>query len=262
MLRFSELTKTEMIVVCFLYAKRNRKTGQCNPTRSTIAREVGIDRSHVSKAIAELDHKGWVFEMADGNFSLCEEPDFVAKSARAKSAHPVRNPPQSEAKSATEPCEIRLDAYKDSSEQRKEQINEQRENALALVADEMAINEVEKAFDIRLDLQTRKLVVQAVPPNLIDRFPAFISGRAVGWANKSPTEKLAKIGYALTDFQKENKNGTNQPTFREQRQSNAIAERNVIDAARERIAQRKLSGFDAGDSGGKLRSLVAKPDDG
>lgn len=75
------------------------------------------------------------------------------------------------------------------------------------VADELAIQAVENAFKVKLDLATQRLVREAVPPNLIARFPAFINGRAIGWTERTTSEKLSKIGYAVTDFQKENNNG-------------------------------------------------------
>ena len=139
------------------------------------------------------------------------------------------------------------------------------ENPLACVADELAIQTVETAFDIRLDLQTRSRVKQAVPPDLIDRFPAFINGRAVGYSNKSPTEKLARIGYALTDFQKDNKqNGsTITTTYRDAREQQAIAERNFYDDIRAELdGNGHVPQTDAFDSGRQLRMLGAKPDEG
>lgn len=137
--------------------------------------------------------------------------------------------------------------------------------SLLPIADELAIQSVETAFQIRLDLETRRRVVQAIPPNLIDRFPAFISGRAVGWARKTPTEKLARIAYALTDFQKDNKTNNGKPTtdHRQAREQRAIDDRNFFDKLRAEVngADRQLQETDASDRGGQLRMLGPKPDD-
>lgn len=68
--RFSEMTKTEIIVLSYLYAARNSKTGQCNPSRGEIARKVGVAKSHISPAVKSLEDKEWIFEHSDGNFQL------------------------------------------------------------------------------------------------------------------------------------------------------------------------------------------------
>lgn len=129
--RFGELTKTEIVVISYLYAVRNRKTGQCNPSRSTIARAVGIDRAHVSPAVKSLDQKEWICEMPDGNFQLTEPSERCADSAQAKVTESaqggVRNPQQDRAESVTKVCGIRTGHIYDSSEQRNEQKIEQRE---------------------------------------------------------------------------------------------------------------------------------------
>ncbi len=56
--RFSELTKTEIMVLCYLYAKRNLETLQCNPSKASVGRAIGIARPHVSRAIAGLVKHG------------------------------------------------------------------------------------------------------------------------------------------------------------------------------------------------------------
>jgi hypothetical protein len=78
--RFGELTKTEIVVVSFLYACRNKQTGLCNPSRGAIGRATGISKSHVSPAVRNLDDKGWILEHPDGSFSLLEPGKGVTES--------------------------------------------------------------------------------------------------------------------------------------------------------------------------------------
>jgi DNA-binding MarR family transcriptional regulator len=135
--RFGELTKTEIVVICYLYTTRNRKSGQCNPSRSAIARAVNIDRAHVSPAVKNLERKGWLIEQEDGNFHLINEPAVVTKSAQGNvteiaqctdsaqceiSNKGVRNPQQGCAESVTRNNRI-------SSEQKKEQKKEPEKTA-------------------------------------------------------------------------------------------------------------------------------------
>lgn len=97
--RFSELTKTEIIVLSYLYASRNRKTGQCNPTVSKIARSVKINKSHVSPALKTLDGKGWIFGEPSGNILLLAEPEKVTESVTKTGQKELPNP----SPSVTEP---------------------------------------------------------------------------------------------------------------------------------------------------------------
>jgi hypothetical protein len=82
--RFAELTKTEIIVVSFLYASRNRETNRCNPSRGAISRATGIAKPHVSTAVKSLEDKEWIFEHADGSFALTEPCQRVTKSVTPK----------------------------------------------------------------------------------------------------------------------------------------------------------------------------------
>lgn len=80
--RFHELTKTEIIVLSYLYASRN-KTGLCNPSRGAVARVVGIAKPHVSVAVKGLEDKGWVFEEPNGNFILTTPDSLLAEETDA-----------------------------------------------------------------------------------------------------------------------------------------------------------------------------------
>lgn len=128
--RFHELTKTEIVVWCFLFASRNRQTGVCNPSRGAVSRATGIAKPHVSTAVKTLDDKGWIFEEPNGNFILHDDPLEVTKSVTPKVTKSVteglRNPSQGVTKSVTKGYEIRNSHIKDS-EQRNEQRNEHKE---------------------------------------------------------------------------------------------------------------------------------------
>lgn len=103
--RFGELTKTEIIVLTYLYLSRNQKTGQCNPSRAAIGRAVGVAKSHVSKAVGGLEDKEWICEMPDGNFLLTEPGEKVTKTVTPKVTESVtqglRNPSPKVTKSVT-----------------------------------------------------------------------------------------------------------------------------------------------------------------
>ena len=59
--RFGELTKTEIIVLGYLYAKRNTKTGQCNPSKAAIGSQgsvrIGYGESAFYGGVLELFRK-------------------------------------------------------------------------------------------------------------------------------------------------------------------------------------------------------------
>lgn len=87
--------------------------------------------------------------------------------------------------------------------------------ALESVADDLAIQATEKAFNIRLDLSEKQVIVAAVPKPLVQYWPAFVTARSVGWANKPRRDKVNKISYVLTDFQKDHKNLYDKPKTEE-----------------------------------------------
>jgi hypothetical protein len=236
--------------------------GQCFPKIETVARKACLSVRQVQRILKRFEADGLlevVRKIGRGN-----APEFQLK--KVTSATPFAE--REKVTSVTKKGDIRdtekvtsvtphiYEPIIEPSENRGEP-----EHPLAVVADDLAIQAVEKAFHIRLDTPTRKRVAAAVPVHLIDRFPAYISGRAVGWVNRTPSEKLAKIGYALTDFQKEN-NATAKPSYQQIREQQAITDHNAIAAIRSRVTARKLSGAGSGDSGGQLPMLGPKPDDG
>lgn len=78
--RFGELTKREIIVVAFLFASRNRRTGLCNPTQRSISEATGIAPSHVSVAVRGLIEKGWISDAGPDGFEVLEAPAEVTDS--------------------------------------------------------------------------------------------------------------------------------------------------------------------------------------
>lgn len=77
--RFGELTKTEIVIVSYLYACRNEATRQCNPSRKTISGDTGIFKTHLSTAIKMLEERGWILEDENGNYTLFQNPPVREK---------------------------------------------------------------------------------------------------------------------------------------------------------------------------------------
>lgn len=86
--RFGELTKTEIIVISYLYAARNGQSGLCNPKQKAIAISTRINKSHVSLAIKNLENKGWLLQDSEGSFLLNSELPEVTKSATTELPNP------------------------------------------------------------------------------------------------------------------------------------------------------------------------------
>lgn len=89
--RFGELTKTEIIVLSFLYASRNETTGQCNPSRSRISEATKIAKTHLSTALKVLGLRGYVTETRDGHFALHDEPQEVTESVTQEEPEKLPN---------------------------------------------------------------------------------------------------------------------------------------------------------------------------
>ncbi|MCI0659713.1 MAG: helix-turn-helix domain-containing protein [Acidobacteria bacterium] len=71
--RFGELTKNEIVVLCYLFASRSNADNadkRCNPRRKTIAEDTKMDKRNVTRAVKGLMVKGWIAEDEHGNFSL------------------------------------------------------------------------------------------------------------------------------------------------------------------------------------------------
>ncbi len=72
--RFGEITKTEIIILSYLYACRNEQTKQCNPSRKTMSADTGIHKSHLSPAVKSLEENEWILEDENGNYTLFGNP--------------------------------------------------------------------------------------------------------------------------------------------------------------------------------------------
>ena len=80
--RFVELTKTEIIVLSYLYGCQRKTTGQCNPSKGTIAKACGLARPHVTPAYTGLASKGWIVEHFDKDGRLNIELTIPMLSGR------------------------------------------------------------------------------------------------------------------------------------------------------------------------------------
>jgi hypothetical protein len=99
------------------------------------------------------------------------------------------------------------------------------ESGIEGVSNDLVIQQTETAFNIRLDLKTKQLLTRGIPKKLAHLWPQFVNGRAIGFAKKSDAEKLVKIGYCITDFQKDNKYEQPKPEQRLRTPAEVEAER-------------------------------------
>ncbi len=95
--RFDELSRNEIRVLVYLYACRNEETGQCNPRRKTICKNIKLDKGNLSKAISGLQDKGFLIEFSDGSFELISAENIVNPNLEV-----VETPTEKVVKSTTE----------------------------------------------------------------------------------------------------------------------------------------------------------------
>lgn len=194
--------------LCLMYRTESHElTG----TLDQLRRRLGLMPEEITRCAMDLKNNGAAnVRFGNGIVSIISRRlQRVLKDKENNRLYVDRHRKKAKCKDDVSPHILELrDKSQDEEEKRGEE-----PPPLSYIADDLAISETESAFDVKLDLATKKLVAQAVPPNLIDRWPAFIRGRAVGFTDKPKQTKLLRIGYALTDFQKDNKvsNGTNQP---------------------------------------------------
>lgn len=158
--RLHELTKTEIIVLEFLYLSRNKRTTRCDPSRGNIAKAIGIERAHVYRACETLERKGWIEMEKDGNFILSvpfmplkgtlpfgvkTRSKTVAKSATVSKPEVSRNAQQSVAKSATHLVEISVAKSATGCSEKRDKVSR---NALH-------ISEPTPYIDLNIKEQTR-----------------------------------------------------------------------------------------------------------
>lgn len=265
--RFTELTKTEIVVVSYLYAARNRKSGQCNPSRSAIARAVVIDRAHVGRAIEALEKKGWISEMTEGGWTLFLEPVIVAKSAtesvakcapRAESAH-VRNAQHDVAESATDPCEMRNTHKRISSEHKNEHRNEHSKNsAVAVVTDHSRLMQYHaKRIGTITDGGAQGKAIQTILKNFsvedaigcYDFQVSELSGKPGGWRSSVNWQTVMKFlpEWTTAGRPEVKQNGTHRTNDRAER---AGFKNNLRNELKSRVESRNVQGSDAPDRNG------------
>lgn len=76
------LTRSALAVLVALYARANRRTGQCNPSAATLARDTGIAIRHVREAKRVLEKLGY----------LKSERQFQRNGREATSSHILISP--------------------------------------------------------------------------------------------------------------------------------------------------------------------------
>lgn len=273
--RFGELTKTEIIVLCYLYSRRNRHTGQCNPSQKDIAIATKTDKAHVCRAMVGLYQKGWAIPdnvtgqidleipLIVGKPSLPFHRPKVAKSATSELPNPqpaVAESATQVAKSATESCEIRNHIYKDLTH--KGTHNEQIIEHTPSNADKSAwVDEIFAEWqtvlnhpNAILDTKRRNRIkarikdgfsleeLKSVPHGVL-RSPFHLGDNADGKRHDGistiyrDTEQVEKFRDLATQPIKDN--GTNRTSHRQQRANEAISEYEFESQLRERVRQRK-----------------------
>lgn len=218
--RFNELTKTEIIVLCYLYSRRNRHTGQCNPSQKDIAQATGLDKAHVCRAMHTLFQKGWAIpENSTGQINLeipliTSKPSlpFHSKRVANSATSELRNPQPAVAESATlvaesatESCEIRNSIYKEGTY--KGTYNEQREEPRS-TKDEILVHDTAAAVGLKkLSLEARTLIADSIPEPLRKSWIAYVKKRLLTVPVKARTVANLEIrlGYWLTDFEKDHR---------------------------------------------------------
>ncbi|MBK9162887.1 MAG: helix-turn-helix domain-containing protein [Acidobacteria bacterium] len=75
--RLGELSKSEIRTLLGLLLSKNQATGRCDPKQVTIAALIGMNKSHVSEALAGLEAKGWAVPNEHGNYVFPDEPPKV-----------------------------------------------------------------------------------------------------------------------------------------------------------------------------------------
>jgi uncharacterized protein YdaU (DUF1376 family) len=191
---------------CFIFDEKRDKF--LHPRFEKIIREIKAFRKQKSKAGKVSGQKRRERKKLDSEQVLDSVPVSFEQTTN-------ENEPSFSSSSSTSNSKER------EEEEEEEEGEEGPPISIEDVSADLAIQEVEKAFSIRLDLATQKLVAGAVPPILAYKWPEFIKGRAVGWTKSTDLEKLRRIAYALTDFQKDNQrelsNGNNSNGYKSER---------------------------------------------
>lgn len=152
--RMSELSKREYVILSILYLHRNKRTGQCNPSKKLIAARSKIGLNHVYATLKSLAEKGWIQEEMDGRFHLLNPNEGQVTQKTGDNSHlitldqsdisraeelvgngKVQNRDLSSPKSGPENSQIgtqNSDAYIEHFLTEKEQTNEQSDTGIFL----------------------------------------------------------------------------------------------------------------------------------
>jgi hypothetical protein len=241
------------------------------PSVKTLAAECRMSVRQVIRLVALLEKSGeLIVERSRGGrrhnyaINMAFNPDKVSPSNTDKKSGSTLTSATANTDKSCKPTLTFATSPSYKEEPFKETVIEPEEEEAPTVSIEdvttdLTIQQTEKAFGIRLDLATRKLVAESVPSAIADRWPSFVKARAVGFLKRSEGEKLARIGYALTDFQRDNRrdlqNGNNSNGYQSERdrQDERIKRQRAEEeelariglAKREAAARRALSGDSA-----------------
>ncbi len=98
--RMHEVGIAPVGVLIQLLRHRNRRTGQCNPSYATLARETGLHRDTVIRHIKRLEVLGWVIKRAswaqegDQSSNWYEFPDWILGDRPEPPGSRIMRPPQ------------------------------------------------------------------------------------------------------------------------------------------------------------------------
>jgi biotin operon repressor len=87
----SDLSSSSRLVLQALMWHRNHRTGQCNPRWATLARELGVCRNTVWRALKELRAKGWVVShrgQRGCSFEVRSKPEPLKSQNQTSEANP------------------------------------------------------------------------------------------------------------------------------------------------------------------------------
>ncbi|MBL8179980.1 MAG: helix-turn-helix domain-containing protein [Blastocatellia bacterium] len=87
--RLDDLTKRECVILINLYLHRNRRTGQCNPSKKRLAVRSKIGLNHVYSTLKSLAEKGWVREEIGGRFDLLNPYNVPVTQITCDNSRPI-----------------------------------------------------------------------------------------------------------------------------------------------------------------------------
>lgn len=205
--RFTELSKTEIIVLSFLYASRN-KNGQCNPSRGAVSRATGIAKPHVSTAVKSLDSKGWICELPVGGFLLTEPDERVTELVTPKVTESVTGGLRISTTGVTDFDERVTDSVTllNKESEHIEHKGEHRGTPDDSTAKELLILQTETVLNLKLFLAEKQTIYESIPTQFTKDWILYLKARSLKIdKNANRTEIIRQLGYALTDFRRDHK---------------------------------------------------------